>query len=446
MPPVSSGEAAPLGILSAESQPAPDTTPTAAVQKKQVEQQGADNAAASNQKALQAAVQTQLASVNVQRVPVDRIDEMVTDGLAFRSSNDSRYVYFASVDGDKVVRFILEKYNVTEMRSAAKGEMYPEKVGEAYKVVWKQVMPTGTDGALPAEQVLANVNTRQKADAEIDMIIARRAEGVRDAIVGTFDFTVNFVGHATPIVGTAMTFAQDGAKEGFISLAGDVAFFATFGASKLATTSVAGARTLRITAGGAQGLIGAARSSQAYFAVQDGEYVKAGGYMGEALLRFIGVRKAIVDELKGIQAARAARLAQAANTVANSRVVSINTVNGTADVLVGGGATTSRLSPQNAAKIQEFVDKYRVDVTVVGGRVNPGKPLTPGVSDWDYVINPISGVQPSKSLREIKQSATKFLPKGSPRTDHLGNTRQGIDVERNVSVNERLPYVTFRPR
>jgi hypothetical protein len=109
-----------------------------------------------------------------------------------------------------------------------------------------------------------------------------------------------------------MYFAQGDVKEGVISLAGDVAFFATLGASKIATTSANGARAvtaLRVTTIGAQGFIAGARSKQAYFAIQQGDYLAAGAYMGEALLRFIGVGKGIVDQMKAIQAARAAKVA-----------------------------------------------------------------------------------------------------------------------------------------
>ncbi len=58
-------------------------------------------------------------------------------------------------------------------------------------------------------------------------------------------------------------------------------------------------------------------------------------------------------------------------------------------VIVGGGATTTRISSTNAHAIQAFSTKYNVRVTVVGSRVNPDKALTPNSSDWDYLISPL---------------------------------------------------------
>jgi hypothetical protein len=116
-----------------------------------------------------------------------------------------------------------------------------------------------------------------------------------------------------------------------------------------------------------------------------------------------------------------------------------------AEVEVGGGATTKRINVEDAQAIQAIVDRYQVEITVVGSRVNPNKSLTAGKSDWDYLLNPIEGTQPAKKLKDIQRSAGRFLPKGGPRTDNFGNTRSGLDIERNVSVDPNLPHVIFRP-
>jgi hypothetical protein len=117
----------------------------------------------------------------------------------------------------------------------------------------------------------------------------------------------------------------------------------------------------------------------------------------------------------------------------------------TAKVLVGGGATHRRISPRNALKIQEFVNNNRVEVTLVGSRVDPSKVIVPGISDWDYLINECQGMLPRKSLREIAGASRRYLPGGRPRTDAFGNARSGMDTERNVPVQIDKPYVVFRP-
>lgn len=115
-------------------------------------------------------------------------------------------------------------------------------------------------------------------------------------------------------------------------------------------------------------------------------------------------------------------------------------------VEIGNHATTQRISPSNAKKIQEFVDKYQIEVDVVGSRIDPTKEITPGGSDWDYLLNECEGLVRPKSLRVIEDSAGKYLPKGRSRTDEFGNTRSGLDAERNVPLQPGKPYVKFRPR
>lgn len=118
----------------------------------------------------------------------------------------------------------------------------------------------------------------------------------------------------------------------------------------------------------------------------------------------------------------------------------------TSTVEVGCGATTSKISHRNAKRIQDFADNYQVEIIVVGSRVDPMKELAAGKSDWDYLVHACPGVAPNKGLREVQRSAGNYLPKGRSRTDDLGNTRAGLDTERNVPLIPGRPYVKFRPR
>jgi hypothetical protein len=117
-----------------------------------------------------------------------------------------------------------------------------------------------------------------------------------------------------------------------------------------------------------------------------------------------------------------------------------------ASVQMGGGATSERISQTQATAIQDFSDRYNVEVTVVGSRVNPSKSVNPGSSDWDYLINGTSGSAPKKSLREIKKSAGKYLPRGSSRSDEYGNSRSGLDIETNAPVDQTRPHIIFFPK
>jgi hypothetical protein len=113
-------------------------------------------------------------------------------------------------------------------------------------------------------------------------------------------------------------------------------------------------------------------------------------------------------------------------------------------VRLGGGATTERLSSAQARAIQDFANKYNVEVTVIGSRVNASKTLS-GSSDWDYLINKLPGAEPAKKLRDIKKSGGKYLPRGASRADDYGNTRSGVDIECNVPVDASLPHIIFTP-
>lgn len=117
----------------------------------------------------------------------------------------------------------------------------------------------------------------------------------------------------------------------------------------------------------------------------------------------------------------------------------------TTTVKVGNGATVRKISPKNASRIQDFVDKNQIEVAVVGSRVDPEKAVIPGMSDWDYLINRCEGILPRKTLREIEAAARRYLPGGNSRTDDYGNARSGMDTERGIPVQFDKPYVIFRP-
>ncbi|QDV51345.1 polymorphic toxin-type HINT domain-containing protein [Gimesia fumaroli] len=115
------------------------------------------------------------------------------------------------------------------------------------------------------------------------------------------------------------------------------------------------------------------------------------------------------------------------------------------NVKIGGNVTLNKINVEDARKIQKFADEYQVEVTIVGSRVNAGKELKPGKSDWDYVINKIDGIEPTRKLRDLKKKAGFLLPKGRPRPDQYGNIRRGSDIEFFEPIDSDLPYVKFRP-
>ncbi|MGH7135549.1 MAG: hypothetical protein ACREHD_07400, partial [Pirellulales bacterium] len=225
----------PLAQESEQSQRAPDTTPTASEQKQQTEQtvkeQTPDPLAAAK-----AEVQTQLLGVNYQDVPVERIDDMVTARMAFRSSQSDKYVYFVGVAGDQVVSYIVKRSYVKNADRVSYSEALgtyvnydrPGPVSHwAYQVVWRQAITLGS-GARPIGEILAAWDTQAEADRQFGAYFSRGSSQNAEKLLGT----INFVVHAFPVSGTADYYLNGKYLEGTISLAGDAAFFLSMGSSR----------------------------------------------------------------------------------------------------------------------------------------------------------------------------------------------------------------------
>ena len=91
----------------------------------------------------------------------------------------------------------------------------------------------------------------------------------------------------------------------------------------------------------------------------------------------------------------------------------------------------SKLSPSEIRRIQNATNKAGVDLSVVGSRVNPNKPLHVN-SDYDYVIDANNKVR--SDLRSSLPGA-KSVQEGLP-------SRQDIF---KGTVDPTRPYATFHP-
>ncbi|MGH7137846.1 MAG: hypothetical protein ACREHD_19015, partial [Pirellulales bacterium] len=356
----------PLAQESEQSQRAPDTTPTASEQKQQTEQtvkeQTPDALAAAK-----AEVRTQLLTTDYQAVPTDRIDALVAAKMAWVVTKGTIYVYFVSVEGNQIVRYILAEeprgeepytggYPVPDGWYMA---THPGATPYVYKVVWQQLTKLGS-GAATINEVLAAWDTQREANLQVDAYLSRAARGQAQMILGT----INFVVHATPFLGTADYAAQGMYWEATLSAAGDASLLLTAGFSKVVTTSATTARNLRITAMGIEGVAGVARTGQGFFALSNGDKEDAAGYFGEAMLRFLGVSASAIAELKAAQKARAALVAEAAPNgnsggLADDLIDRPNSPNGLQNMMPSLG----RLRPPVTAK----------DVVISYAHGQPGK-------------------------------------------------------------------------
>lgn len=103
--------------------------------------------------------------------------------------------------------------------------------------------------------------------------------------------------------------------------------------------------------------------------------------------------------------------------------------------IAGGGASIENIPEGYRWRIQQFADKYDVEVTVVGSRAAG---TANELSDWDYIISGNS---------KIRKYARQQLPRGIAGGEIGPRGETGIDVfnANNSPLNMDKPYITFSP-
>jgi hypothetical protein len=224
-------------------------------------------------------------TTDFQRIPADRIERMVADGLAteYRS-----YVYIADVTADGGIYYMILKRSHEDPK-------VPTLTGRDrtyyYRVVASKNLPPapGTDMA----RRLAGAGSEERVRETIDTYL----HGLDTAMTQFGAGAATFVLHAVPLGAAADQALHGEYKEAAISLAGDAALLFTGGLSKVATTA-RGVRNFRIAGAAIQVGIAATRATQGILAARDGDTGKAAGYFGEATLRLLGMSAATIDALK----------------------------------------------------------------------------------------------------------------------------------------------------
>ncbi|MGH7138395.1 MAG: hypothetical protein ACREHD_21810, partial [Pirellulales bacterium] len=326
--------ATPFAELSAESQPNPDATPTAAAQEQQAEQKDSDEAAAANQTALQAAVQTVMLGADVNAIPVSRIQLMWENGLASYYNPDpnhidKNYAYVADAQGNNIVVYVFK------LTMPPTPVVLPSDIGVAlpntmpgtpvYSLIYTYTGNLGESTA-NVEQMLQLYRTQAKEDYFFQMAFDQEKLNASKAYQGRLEFTLNLI----PFGSAADNFTQAAQAqnstarqkfliEGSISLAGDIATLASFGVGAVTKTGAKVAsqqvvRNVRIGAALIDGASGGVRAAQGVVALYNGED-GAMGYFGEATLMLMGASSSLIAEVK---AARLAKQLDRAGDVAGA--------------------------------------------------------------------------------------------------------------------------------
>jgi hypothetical protein len=306
----------PLGQLSDQSQPTTDATPTADQQVQETETTAANDAATSNDQALQAAVQSVNLSANMNDIPIGRIGQMWEQGMANYykpdpEHMDKTYAYVADALGSDVVIYVFKQSVQRTSYDDGSYDYY-----NAYSLIYTYTVSLD-ESNYGVDEMLAYYRTQEKANYFIQMAMSQEQTNHAQAVSGRLELALNLV----PFGGAADNFtqafnatnAQTRQKflvEGSISLAGDLATVASFGVGTtiktggkaVAIASRQTVRNVRIGAAVIDGSTGVARAVQGAVALYNGEG-GAMGYFGEATLMLLGASSSLIAEIK------AARLA-----------------------------------------------------------------------------------------------------------------------------------------
>jgi hypothetical protein len=242
-----------------------------------------------------AASDTTTTKTDLHAVPADRIDAMVKDGLAVRSTVNPDIVVVADVVGNQIVELVFERVQPTKLEVGGYGDCQRQVPDgpPVYRLI-RQASFAISDSEVPAGTQVANFRKVDLANTEAYAIAAEIEARGMAAITGVVEFTY----HAIPF-GAAIDEASQGNRwEATISLAGDVAFFmGPLAEAAKAANALRAAQRLRIAGAGIQVTIGLVRGGQGIYALSEGKD-GAAGYFGEAFMRLLGASADAIEAMR----------------------------------------------------------------------------------------------------------------------------------------------------
>ena len=193
-----------------------------------------------------------------QAMPANRINAMIADGLATRSTSNPDIVTVVDVIGKNVVEFVFQRYSTGgyAMAYGAPGVVTYVPRETYYRLVATvKFSPIDDPNALPLATRLQKLRSVQEANLMASAQAEQDKAGRQNAIAGT----ITFAYHLAPFGAAFDNAAQGNWGEASISLAGDAAFFLTGPFAAIAKTAKVPAN-LRVAGATIEGSVAAYRA------------------------------------------------------------------------------------------------------------------------------------------------------------------------------------------
>jgi RHS repeat-associated protein len=245
-----------------------------------------------------------LTDTNFQRIPAQRVEDLVSRGLAQRFGP---YVYIADVLPGKGYQMLLEPIELRPYVSPPTGDpdfsppsnmqvpvslVDTGKAAPFYRVVVFKPFSISDANDAPAV-VLGRYRSEFYPKQLYRIHQGEKAPNNLKALEGTLTFSL----HLLPGGAAADNLAQGNYWEALISGVGDLGTLLTAGLARV--EKLAKGRKLFLLAGAAlEGGVGTTRAVQGYFEAKKSGLTGALGYFGEATLRLLGAGSALIKALK----------------------------------------------------------------------------------------------------------------------------------------------------
>ncbi|MCC6126741.1 MAG: hypothetical protein IT426_17400 [Pirellulales bacterium] len=275
------------------------------------------------------AIELESQSIDVSRFPIKLMQELIEDGIFIQSKEHPEFVVNSAIHPGGVVTCVFQRYQNTTSKierddGASIRVFYPDGP-VCYRLVARfdygpeEYAGWGDD----IQGFCAYLRRPEKVEQYADYALAKVKGQFAEEFISKMDVAhgvVNFIGHATPLVGTTMYLIEGERGEAAISLVGDISLFVGVGIIENAAKAGKGlsaAKTGKGLSAAKTGVVlasnavefsaGIYRGYQGWDAWQRGEKLAAGGYFSEAFLRMLGVSKKTIQliKLRGEKAAAA---------------------------------------------------------------------------------------------------------------------------------------------
>ena len=232
-------------------------------------------------------------ATDFQNYPVDRMKELLAEGWATQSERYPCIVTVSDVVGTEIRTFVFYREEQTETMPYFPG-WGQQGTGEYYyRLVAEHSGGQVSNATRSISAILASKRTQAWADSCGSAFFMNQRAGAAENLAAAIVFTYSMLPG-----GAGALHAGDGEwREAAISWSGDAAMIFA-GPMAGAVKSARIARAMRYTGAALEGVGAGVRTYDAYQAWQNDDKIAAAGYLGEAALRMLGMKKHAIAALK----------------------------------------------------------------------------------------------------------------------------------------------------